>query len=60
MVDSAQHVGLFPLCSPLVLCDTSFRWGVMKEQGRKLNHLAKARSCAILNRLISPWSETKA
>ncbi len=58
---SAQHAGFFLLCSPLIfVTPPSFWWGVMKEQGRKLNHLAKVRSCAILNRLISPWSETKA
>lgn len=38
----------------------SVRDGVVKEQGRRLDVLAKVRFCAILNRLISPWSETKA
>lgn len=38
----------------------SVRDGVVKEQGRRLDVLAKVCFCAILNRLISPWSETKA
>lgn len=38
----------------------SVRDGVVKEQGRRSDILAKACFCAILNRLISPWSETKA
>lgn len=38
----------------------SVRDGVVKGQGRRLDVLAKVRFCAILNRLISPWSETKA
>lgn len=38
----------------------SVRDGVVKEQGRRSDVLAKACFCAILNRLISPWSETKA